>query len=116
SDFGFRISDFRTSLLTPAATVTGDAFDGSKFVLDAGQEPPSRTVPRAQRHVGAQARAALRRAVAFQDPRPELAQPQRGGGFLDFFGPGDQVAQAVEIVRMGLARVAGQKSVRAEKN
>src|SRR5438034_11395831 len=71
---------------------------------------------RAQRRVNAQAGAALGGAVAFEYARAEFAMPNLAGGFLDFRRATKSIAQAVEVIRIGLARVAGEKAVRAEKN
>ena len=77
------------------------------------QEFSRGTVFGLHRSVEADARAAFGRSVTFEDAHAESPRPQVGGRFLDFFRAGEHVAQAAEIIRMRLARVAVEEGVRA---
>src|SRR5437868_4771690 len=66
--------------------------------------------------VGADAGAAFSNAVALEDAGAEFASPDGSSVFLELFRAGKDVADAAEVVGMGFASVAAEKSVGAEKD
>ena len=102
----------RTHKRPPSATPS----TGSNLIFDSRQKSARGTEARIERRIDSDARAAFGRAVAFQHARAKLPRPGVGGGFLQFFRAGDEHAQGAEIVRVGLARVAVEEGVGAEKN
>ena len=63
-----------------------------------------------------QYRRAFGGAIAFENALAEFLHPDLAGFRLDAFGAGDDEADIVEIVRMGVARIAHQEGVGAEKD
>ena len=61
-------------------------------------------------------RRCFRRAVAFEDANAELLEPHAAGLGLDALGARKHVANGVEVVVVGDARVAREKRVGAEQN
>src|ERR1041384_7675249 len=69
-----------------------------------------------QRRVGANAWAALRRAIAFENAHPEFAHPGGGRGLLHLLRSRKEIAQEAKVVWMRLARVTVQEGVGSKKH
>jgi hypothetical protein len=93
-----------------------DAGDGFEACLDAGEELAHRPAAVGHGRVDGEHRGGLRRAVTFQHPDPEALEPGRAHRLGEPLGPGDHIAQAVEIIGMGEARVVLQEGRGAEEH
>ena len=93
-----------------------DAGDGFDACLDARQELAYRPAAVGHGRVDGEHRGGLRRAVPSQYPDPEALEPGDAHRLGEPLGPGDHVAQAVEIVGMGEARVVLQEGRGAEEH
>ncbi len=71
---------------------------------------------RRHRHVNRDHRRALGHAIAFENAQAEFILPQLFGALLQLLRPGDHVAQAVEIVRIGETGIVGEEGRSAEQH
>ena len=98
------------------AAALGDAFDRFEAEFEAGQEAADGAIFGGDGDVDAEAGRAFGGAVAFEEADAEFLRPGVRGGFLQFFGGGEQIAHGAEVVGIGLAAVAVEKSVGAEED
>ena len=97
------------------APAVGDAVDRDHSMLDCRQHAPDRSRLVSKRRIQRQYRRAFGRAIAFHDAQAEFLEPQSGHLGIELLRAGDDVAHAVEIIRMRLARVAREKGAGAEE-
>ena len=85
-------------------------------VLDQRQKPADRAGAEMHRRVDRDDRRAFGDAIAFEDALAEPLGPDSAGLLAHRLGAGEDIAQRIEIIRVGAARIAGEKGVGAEQD
>src|SRR4030095_12040188 len=84
---------------------------GGEPILSGGEQFSGGTVAGREGRVYAEARTAFGGAISFQHPHSEALRPGAGGRFLELFRTSEHIAQAAEVLRVGLPCVSIQESV-----